>query len=304
MSEIKNFDDVSDAILLEEVKRRFDQKNSTLEEMEFLTKKLYVLNEKLKEHDSIKGEFLSLIKNVFNNPLSSLLNLSSMMRKNEDTPKTQTMKLLLDMELHKLDFQLNNIFTAAEIEAGEIANYWSEVNLHLIIEEVKEAFSYLIEEKALTFLSEINVDRLIVSDAKKLHTIFANLISNACEYSFPTQKVTINVSIENSDQLLIRIANTGDVIIKDPTKEIFSRFKRVGVHESKARTSVDGLGLGLSIVNALVESLDGEVTYSSDEKMTQFNIRLTLQDVSKAEALMSESANEFMFDDTQEIKEF
>lgn len=43
-----------------------------------------------------------------------------MMNKNEDTPKTQKMKLLLDMELRKLDFQLNNIFTAAEIEAVKL----------------------------------------------------------------------------------------------------------------------------------------------------------------------------------------
>jgi len=303
MSETKNFDDVSDVVLLEEVKRRFDQKNSTLDEMAFLTKKLYVLNEKLREHDSIKGEFLSLIKNVFNNPLSSLLNLSSMMRKNEDTPKTQTMKLLLDMELRKLDFQLNNIFTAAEIEAGEIANYWSEVNLNLIIEEAKEAFSYLIEEKELSFLVDVKVDRFIVSDAKKLHTIFSNLISNACEYSFPQKQITITVAIEN-EMLHIGVSNTGDVIIKEPNKEIFSRFKKVGAHESKAKTSVDGLGLGLSIVNALVESLDGEVDYDSNEQMTQFTICLKLQDSSKAEALMSESANEFMFDDLQEMKEF
>jgi len=303
MSETKNFDDVSDVVLLEEVKRRFDQKNSTLDEMAFLTKKLYVLNEKLREHDSIKGEFLSLIKNVFNNPLSSLLNLSSMMRKNEDTPKTQTMKLLLDMELRKLDFQLNNIFTAAEIEAGEIANYWSEVNLNLIIEEAKEAFSYLIEEKELSFLVDVKVDRFIVSDAKKLHTIFSNLISNACEYSFPQKQITITAAIEN-EMLHIGVSNTGDVIIKEPNKEIFSRFKKVGAHESKAKTSVDGLGLGLSIVNALVESLDGEVDYDSNEQMTQFTICLKLQDSSKAEALMSESANEFMFDDLQEMKEF
>jgi len=303
MNPIRNFDDVSDAVLLEEVKRRFDQKNSTLEEMAFLTKKLYVLNEKLKEHDSIKGEFLSLIKNVFNNPLSSLLNLSSMMRKNEDTPKTQKMKLLLDMELRKLDFQLNNIFTAAEIEAGEIANYWSEVDLRLIIEEVKEAFSYLIEEKELVFVSDINVDRLIVSDAKKLHTIFANLISNACEYSFPTNKVIISAKVED-EMLCMSVSNVGDVIAKEFKKEIFSRFKKVGVHESKARTSVDGLGLGLSIVSGLVESLDGEVEYSSNEQATVFTIKMKLQDQEKAEALMSESANEFMFDDTQEMKEF
>ncbi|MBP1680307.1 MAG: histidine kinase [Proteobacteria bacterium] len=303
MNPIRNFDDVSDAVLLEEVKRRFDQKNSTLEEMAFLTKKLYVLNEKLKEHDSIKGEFLSLIKNVFNNPLSSLLNLSSMMRKNEDSPKTQKMKLLLDMELRKLDFQLNNIFTAAEIEAGEIANYWSEVDLRLIIEEVKEAFSYLIEEKELVFVSDINVDRLIVSDAKKLHTIFANLISNACEYSFPTNKVIISANVED-EMLCMSVSNVGDVIAKEFKKEIFSRFKKVGVHESKARTSVDGLGLGLSIVSGLVESLDGEVEYSSNEQATVFTIKMKLQDQEKAEALMSESANEFMFDDTQEMKEF
>lgn len=303
MSPIRNFDDVSDAVLLEEVKRRFDQKNSTLEEMAFLTKKLYVLNEKLKEHDSIKGEFLSLIKNVFNNPLSSLLNLSSMMRKNEDTPKTQKMKLLLDMELRKLDFQLNNIFTAAEIEAGEIANYWSEVDLRLIIEEVKEAFNYLIEEKELVFVSDINVDRLIVSDAKKLHTIFANLISNACEYSFPANKVLISANVED-EMLCMSVSNVGDVIAKEFKKEIFSRFKKVGVHESKARTSVDGLGLGLSIVSGLVESLDGEVEYSSNEQATVFTIKMKLQDQEKAEALMSESANEFMFDDTQEMKEF
>lgn len=303
MSPILNFDDVSDAVLLEEVRRRFDQKNSTLDEMAFLTKKLYVLNEKLKEHDSIKGEFLSLIKNVFNNPLSSLLNLSSMMNKNEDTPKTQKMKLLLDMELRKLDFQLNNIFTAAEIEAGEIANYWSEVDLRLIVEEVKEAFSSLIEEKELVFISSIDVDRVIVSDAKKLHTIFANLISNACEYSFPTHKVVIQSWIED-EMLCISISNVGDVIAKESKKEIFSRFKKVGVHESKARTSVDGLGLGLSIVSGLVESLDGEVDYSSSAEETMFTIKMKLQENEKAEALMSESANEFMFDDTQEMKEF
>ena len=303
MSPIQNFDDVSDAVLLEEVKRRFDQKNSTLEEMAFLTKKLYVLNEKLKEHDSIKGEFLSLIKNVFNNPLSSLLNLSSMMRKNEDTPKTQKMKLLLDMELRKLDFQLNNIFTAAEIEAGEIANYWSEVDLKLIVEEVKEAFSYLIEEKELVFISDIEIGCLIVSDAKKLHTIFSNLISNACEYSFPKNQVIIRATIED-DMLCISVSNVGDVISKEFKKEIFSRFKKVGVHESKARTSVDGLGLGLSIVSGLVESLDGEVDYCSNEEATVFTIKMKLQEYEKAEALMSESANEFMFDDFDDMKEF
>ena len=294
---------MSDEVLLEEVKRRFDQKNSTLEEMRFLTKKLYELNEKLKEHDSVKGEFLSLIKNVFNNPLSSLLNLSSIMRKNEDSPKTERIKSLLDMELRKLDFQLNNIFTAAEIEAGEIANYWSEVNVALIIAEVQDAFAYLAEEKELKYCINLNLEQAVVSDARKLHVIFSNLISNACEYSFSNNTIGVDVYVLDKT-LHINISNVGDVIAKEFKKEIFSRFKKVGMRESKARTSVDGLGLGLSIVNGLVESLDGSIDYVSSEEKTEFRVLLPLQDPAKAESLMSESANEFMFDDTQEMKEF
>ncbi len=303
MTEKQNFDAISDELLLEEVKRRFDQKNSTLEEMKFLTKKLYDLNEKLKEHDSIKGEFLSLIKNVFNNPLSSLLNLSSMMRKNEDSPKTQAMKQLLDMELRKLDFQINNIFTAAEIEAGEIANYWCEVDLRRIIDEVCESFMYLIQDKSLVMDLELNIHEPIISDAKKLHTIFMNLISNACEYSFRQKSVTIKAWIEENS-LHVTVKNIGDTIAKEYKKEIFSRFKKV-VSPSFARESVDGLGLGLSVVNALLESLDGTISYVSSDATTVFTLILPLQDRTIAEASMSESANEFMFDDTNsDMKEF
>jgi signal transduction histidine kinase len=301
MNEKHTVQDVSDAVLLNEVKRRFDQKNATLDEMKFLTKKLYDLNEKLKETDSIKGAFLSLIKNVFNNPVSSLLNLSAMMQKNEDSPKTQTIKHLLEMELRKLDFQLNNIFTAAEIEAGEIANYWCEVDVRRLIDEVCESFAYLMRDKSLNLVIEIYIEEPIITDAKKLHTICMNLISNACEYSYRHHNVKIKVWAENK-LLHLSIANTGDVIAKEFKKEIFSRFKKIN-SPSCAREGLDGLGLGLSVVNALVESLDGEIDYVSSKEETRFNVSIPLQDVTMAEASMSESANEFIFDDT-DMKEF
>ncbi|MDD2384398.1 MAG: HAMP domain-containing sensor histidine kinase [Sulfurospirillaceae bacterium] len=297
-----NIELASDAILLDEVKRRFEQKNTTLEELEFTTKKLYDLNEKLKENDSVKGEFLSLIKNVFNNPISSLLNLSTMIQKNQDSPKTEKIKSFMNTELLKLDFQLNNIFTAAEIEAGEIGNYFSEVNVPELFNEVMNAFGYLIEEKSLVIEPMINLEAPIVSDAKKLHCIFANILSNACEYSFRGKKVVFRVDIEH-ERLVIRISNVGDVILKEYKKEVFNRFKKVD-KQSKARESVEGLGLGLSVVNALVESLDGEIDYDSCEEETIFTITLKLHDKSISEALLGESGNEFMFDDFDDMKEF
>ena len=297
-----NIEAASDTSLLDEVKRRFEQKNTTLEELEFTTKKLYDLNEKLKENDSVKGEFLSLIKNVFNNPISSLLNLSSMMQKNEDSVKTEKIKSFLNTELLKLNFQLTNIFTAAEIEAGEIGNYLSEVNIAELFHEAVDSFAYLIEEKSLVVEPIINLSEPIVSDAKKLHCIFANILSNACEYSFRGKKVIFSANIEG-ENLLIRISNVGDVILKEYKKEVFNRFKKVD-KKSKARESVEGLGLGLSVVNALVESLDGDIDYDSTESLTTFTIHLKLHDISASEALLGDSGNEFMFDDFDDMKEF
>ncbi len=293
---------MSDEALLEEVKRRFEQKNSSLEELEFLTKKLYELNEKLKETDSVKGEFLSLIKNVFNNPMSSLLNLSSMMQRNEDSPKTQKVKAFIETELLKLNFQLTNIFTAAEIEAGQIGSYFSEVNLESMFDDVRKSFEYLIEDKALVIETHIAVQEPIISDAKKLHCIISNVLSNACEYSFRGKKVTFNAAIEDT-KLVLSISNVGDVIAKEHKKEVFNRFKKVD-KKTKARESVEGLGLGLSVVNALVESLDGEIDYESSEALTTFTIVLALKNKDTLASLSSDGGNEFMFDDFDDMKEF
>ena len=294
-------DNISDARLLAEVKKRFEQKNETLKELEFLTKKLYDLNEKLRETDKVKGEFLSLIKNVFNNPIGSLLNLSSMMLKNDDSPRTQSMKLLLDVELQKLNFQLGNIFTAAEIEAGEIGSHLSSVDIDMLFEEVCKLLGYLIEDKSLHVVKKIEMPSKIVSDAKKLHTILMNLVSNACEYSFRGNTVSFRAYIQD-DTVVMEISNTGDVIAKEHKKEVFNRFKKVD-KQSRARESVDGLGLGLSVVNALVESLEGSIDYDSSEALTVFKVALKLQEASASESVASESANEFMFDDF-EMKEF
>lgn len=295
-------EEISDTKLLEEVSKRFEQKNETLKEMEFLTKKLYDLNQKLRDTDKVKGEFLSLIKNVFNNPMSSLLNLSRMMQKNEDSPQTQKIKAFIQTELLKLDFQLNNIFTAAEIEAGEISNYFSEVNIETIFDEALLSFGYIIEQKNLRIKKEIDIDKKVISDAKKIRTILLNLISNACEYSFRDKEVRFSAYLEEG-QLILLVANVGDILLKEHKKDVFNRFKKVD-QNSKARESVEGLGLGLSVTNALVESLEGEIDYDSNEQETVFMVTINIQTQDRTDVSMNESANEFLFEDFDDMKEF
>ena len=91
--------------------------------------------------------------------------------------------------------------------------------------------------------------------------------------------------------------------MKEHKKEVFNRFKKVDKN-SKARESVEGLGLGLSVVNALVESLDGDIDYESSEALTTFTITLELKEKKGSESMAGDSGNEFMFDDFDDMKEF
>ena len=58
------------------------------------------------------------------------------------------------------------------------------------------------------------------------------------------------------------------------------------------------------MVNALVESLDGEIDYDSSEALTTFTIVLAMKNKESLESSISQGGNEFMFDDFDDMKEF
>lgn len=290
----------TDNELLQEISRRFEEKESSIKEMEFMTKKLLDLNETNKHTQEVKSRFLSLIKNEFNNPMSSLLNLVNMMIKKSDNPKIENLSQMMRMELLKLDFSLKNIFCASEIEAGEIANDYSLVCIKDILDEAVEYFSYLIEEKSLhvSFTSKCN-DK-IISDSQKLNIILLNLISNACEYSYDSSQ--INVTFECSQTYyMICIEDSGEGISHNHAKDIYNRFTHF---ESGKTRRTAGLGLGLSVARGMVEALNGSIDNINNSGKTSFIVKIAKVNEEEVEYSQGIGSNEFMFDDSSEMVEF
>ncbi|MDR1912791.1 MAG: hypothetical protein LBQ52_10675, partial [Helicobacteraceae bacterium] len=81
MADIQN---LTDQDLIAELTRRLDQKNASIEEVEFMTKKLLSLNEATKDAESIKDQFMSLMRSAFSNPINSLLNLADSLTDRND----------------------------------------------------------------------------------------------------------------------------------------------------------------------------------------------------------------------------
>ncbi|GHV58845.1 hypothetical protein FACS1894103_1050 [Campylobacterota bacterium] len=280
-----------DAELLAEIQRRFAEKTASIKEMEFLTKKLMELNERSKQADSVKDHFLSLIKNEINNPLCSLLNIATILVNKTYSGQFDDTIALLHKELLVLDFDMRNIFAATEIEDGKFDPHYSHISFADIYNDVIGSFRYLIKEKQLTVALARCDDKEFVCDAHKLFLILLNLVSNACEFSFPESKVAVSLK-KTDDCFQIIVADSGEGIGVDYSNQVFQRFARP--YEGKLRSRV-GLGLGLSVVRGLCEQMNGTVSFVSGEGDTTFTVSLPIIDISLSESDCM-GADEFIFD--------
>ena len=279
--------DISDIEILKEIGRRFKEKSASIAEMEFMTKKLLEMNEKSKEVEAAKSYFLSLIKNEFNNPISSLLSLSKKIKKDIDIERLGAIGSMMRSELSYLDFSLKNIFAASEIEYGEMGNDFARITPEDVTQEAIEYFAHLIKEKSLTVKFENAIEGKMVTDGQKLYLMLLNLLSNACEYSYPNSNINIVFAEENGNYTL-RVEDFGEGVYEAHSKNIYNRFYK---HNTGKTRPGQGLGLGLSVVKEIAESLDGSIDHFSEDDKTVFLVKLAHKDddsVSLAQGLGSD----------------
>jgi signal transduction histidine kinase len=228
--------------------------------------KIEKLNVKLADSERLKGDFLSNIRNEINNPLTSILVMSrEIFAPNKDEQAKQLMAEMIYNEAFELDFQLRNIFTAAELEAGDMGLHISRVETARLIEALVAAFGHKIREKNVTVTIVTRSDQpdddalLFSTDADKLYRVLANLLANAVEYNMPGKTVRIEVWKE-AGTLHASIADEGIGIPQEERGRLFERFRQLDRGTTKKHR---GQGLGLSITRALVEMLNGTVALCS-----------------------------------------
>jgi signal transduction histidine kinase len=263
-------DKLTDEELLEELKSRFREKKESLDELQRLMDQLKDVNRKLAESEQLKSHFISNITNEIINPFTSILGLSRniMSMKDKNWDKVLSMAKLIHSEAFSLDFQLKNIFAAAEIEAGETVPQVVNVDVSLLIKNVIEAFSFEAEKKEIkvTFNDRITVDKgstfTFCTDPEKLQIMLSNLLDNAIKFSSAASKIEIKAWLKN-DVLNISVRDHGIGISEENKKIIFDRFKRL---DSGINSLNRGHGLGLSINKAFLDLLNGNIEVKSQLK--------------------------------------
>ncbi|PLX76875.1 MAG: hypothetical protein C0615_06050 [Desulfuromonas sp.] len=288
---------LTDDELIKELEERFTFNQKALSDLQEMTKKLETMNAKLQESEGLKSHFLSNIRNEINNPLASIMGLSQqcMCREPESERCVATARMIYH-EAFSLDFQLQNIFIAAELEAGEAEPAFAKVDISTIIDRVAESLEFQSDEKGMDVRADRKQPLVFATDARMIRVILVNLLRNAIEFGPEKGHVDVSAAIDGNN-LRLTVEDDGDGIPKDDQQKIFDRFRQLDSGTTKGHR---GHGLGLSIVWSLVEMLGGHIDLESDVgKGCRFTVTLPAPDVEVRD--IAQEGNMFLFDDAEQF---
>jgi len=152
---------------------------------------------------------------------------------------------------------LKTLMDVTEAEAGMMNLQRQRIDLCDLLREVADLYEYVSEERKVGVRLELLEPCEVFVDPNRMRQVFANLLDNALKYTEPGGRVTITTRNEAA-QVVVVFHDTGIGIPAEEQDRIWARLFR----GDKSR-SQRGLGLGLSLVKAVVEAHQGQVSVSS-----------------------------------------
>jgi signal transduction histidine kinase len=152
---------------------------------------------------------------------------------------------------------INTMLDITEAEAGVNGATAEEFELVSLITEACELFRPITEEKKINLKIDLPESLTFKSDRKKMQRIVMNLLENALKFTPPDGTVAISAAAHNG-KIRIDFQDSGVGISESDLPHIFERFYRC----DRSR-SLGGVGLGLSLVKAYTESLNGTIQVES-----------------------------------------
>jgi len=226
------------------------------------------------ESDRLKSAFLMNMSHEIRTPMNGILGFLNIMAEQNITENQKNKYIrIVNKSGHRLMNTINDIIEISRIEAGELKVVNTTVDLDDLLTYLYEFFKPQADEKGLNFSLHSTIDKsqaLISTDREKLESILTNLIRNAIKFTTKGQ-IDFGVMVRN-DRLVFYVEDTGRGIPENRQQAIFDRFVQADLSLNRGH---EGSGLGLSIVKAYVEALNGNIALESAHgKGSRFEVSL------------------------------
>jgi signal transduction histidine kinase/CheY-like chemotaxis protein len=218
--------------------------------------------EALAEIDRSKTAFFSNVSHEFRTPLTLMLGPLEELLEDKKLDSHQRDQLeATHRNARRLLKLVNNLLDYSRVEAGRVQAVYQPLDLSELTTDLASSFRSIIEKAGMNLLVECPPSAIrYYADRQMWEKIVLNLLSNAFKY---TLEGTITVSLEHQgNAAVLAVRDTGVGIPEKELPHMFQRFHRV---ENTAGRTHEGTGIGLSLVNELVQLQGGEITVSSVE---------------------------------------
>ena len=227
--------------------------------------KLQTELEVAKKASEAKSSFLSNMSHEIRTPINAVLGMNEMIIRESTDPKIEEYAQNVKNAGNSLLGIVNDILDFSKIEAGKMDIITAEYHLSSVVNDLVNMVSSKARDKGLEL--EVNVDRKIpgrlIGDEIRIKQCVTNVLSNAVKYT-ETGKVTMDVSYRKDEgnyiYLGFRVKDTGIGIKQEDLQKLFSPFERI---EEIRNRSIEGTGLGMSIVKKLLALMDTKLEVKS-----------------------------------------
>ena len=232
-------------------------------------------NERLREVDRMKDEFVALVSHELRTPLTSIRGyLELLLDEAEAFETTHTDWLgVIDRNSERLLALVEDLLLKAQVNAGKVSLSVKDVDLAGIVEQSVEAGAPVAAARDVALTCSTEPLPHVAADPVRIGQVIDNLISNALKFTPAGGRVEVRASLRD-DRARVEITDTGAGMNDDEQSRLFERFYRTP-HARDA--AVPGVGLGLSIAKAIVEAHGGTISCASVAGTgTTFSIELPL----------------------------
>jgi signal transduction histidine kinase len=245
-------------------------------EAEAIQRLLSTQNERLRELDRLKDEFVSLVSHELRTPLTSIRGYIELLMDDDETPDAEQRRRYLeivDRNSERLLELVSDLLFLAQIEAGKLGIERGQVDLNRIVEECIETSSPVADSRGIELVAKVERVPKLEGDRARLAQVLDNLVSNGLKFTPSGGRVEVRLGAQDGAALL-EVQDTGVGIPADEQEHLFERFFR---SSTATENAVPGTGLGLTITKAIVERHGGRIEVESAENAgTTVRVQLPL----------------------------
>ncbi len=257
--------------------------------------------QRLKELDGFKSRLYTNLTHEFRTPLTVILGMADQLNSTDKAKSTQGAELIKRNANQLLDI-IYQLLDLSKLEDKSFKLQLQQDDIVYYLRYITESFQTYANSKnlSLRFFSSIE-SQVMDYDAKQVHQLLHNLISNAIKFTPSAGTISIKLSLHN-EQLQIEVIDSGIGIAEKDLSRVFDRFYQADNENSRQGK---GSGIGLAHCKELVNLMEGSIVVNSKlGEGTTFSISLPINNNAPLikTALENEKLSTTIFQDTENTK--